>query len=149
MRSERVKFLVRTANVNTGDEDASHEDEEKDKAGQGRENGEAGAAEFDALRDGEGKVEKDKKVEELSGEKRLPVDGPRDPELSVTDERFGVHNALDEKPPTEGHENDEGIGEQPERVVSDAPGKGHALVGIGEPKGTISERGGEDHEDGH
>ena len=60
-----------------------------------------------------------------------------------------MHDALDEKPPTEGHKDDEGVGEQPERVVSDAPGKGHAVVGIGDPKVTISERRGEDHEDGH
>ncbi len=52
------------------DEDTGDEDEEKEQAGQGREKGEAGAAEFDALRDGERKVEKNKKEEELGGEMR-------------------------------------------------------------------------------
>jgi len=44
-----------------------------------------------------------------------------------------MHDALDEKPPTEGHKDDECVREQPERVMSDAPGKGHAVIGIGDP----------------
>ena len=60
-----------------------------------------------------------------------------------------MYDALDEKPPTEGHKDDEAVGEQPERVVSDAPRKGHGVVGIGYPEAMVSERRGEDHEDGH
>jgi len=51
------------------DEDTGKEDEEEEQTRQGRENGEAGAVEFDTLRDGERKVEKDKEEEELGGEK--------------------------------------------------------------------------------
>ena len=60
-----------------------------------------------------------------------------------------MHDAFDKKPPTEGHKNDEGSGEQPERIVSDTPGKGHAVVGIGDPEVAVSECRGEDNEDGN
>ena len=52
MHAAKASLMLLIAN--TGDED-----EEKEQAGQGRENGEAGAVEFDALCDGERKVEKD------------------------------------------------------------------------------------------
>ena len=51
------------------DKNTCDEDEEKEQAGKRWENGEAGAVEFDALRYGERKVEKDKKEEKLGGEK--------------------------------------------------------------------------------
>ncbi len=72
-----------------------------EKAGNGIEDGRKGELEEQKLREEKRQVNEKERGEQFRGEERVPLVWPREPKLTITDERFTLHDTNEEKDPGE------------------------------------------------
>ena len=72
-----------------------------EKAGNGIEDGIKGELKKQKLREEKRQVDEKERGEQFRGEERVPLVRPREPKLTIADERFILHDTNQEKEPSE------------------------------------------------